>query len=79
MSADVKVAPWSITIFREPQPKPFDHKFRLAAKGCDCAWVCRSLAAAMRLVDVSEFHITHPEFPVPDGALGIHIRHGETP
>lgn len=68
-------APWVITIFREPQHPPFG--VRLAATtGCDCAWVCRDLAAAMRLVDVMEFHIHHPELLVPVGAMGVHVRHG---
>jgi hypothetical protein len=66
-------ARWRITIFREPQPKPFDHKFQLVGD-CGCCFVARSIDAACRLVDVLEFHAAHPELTAPAGYVDLHVR-----
>lgn len=66
---------WSITMFREPQEPPFDHKFRLTAPQCGCGWVARTLDAALELVDIAEFLIAHPELPIPVGSVGKHVEH----
>lgn len=51
---------WSITIFREPQSKPFDHQFQVTSPE-GRQWVARTLKAAVRLVDAEMFLATHPE------------------
>lgn len=51
---------WRITMFREPQPPPFDHPYEVAAPDGE-KWVARSLAAALRLVDARLFLAAHPE------------------
>lgn len=69
-------ARWTITV-RTPKQRvfPFDHLLNLQATGCDCAWVCRSLDAAMALVDRAEFLVAHPELELPNGDVGAHVRH----
>ena len=67
---------WSITLRNaEERVFPFDHRFTLRAPGCDCAWVARSIAAAMDIVDRAEFLIAHPELEPPKGDVGQHVRH----
>lgn len=51
---------WRITMFREPQPKPFDHQFCVTAPEGE-QWVSRSLSAALRLVDARCYLAAHPE------------------
>jgi hypothetical protein len=51
---------WKIAMFREPQSKPFDHKFQVTAPNGE-QWVARTLAAAIRLVDSETFKAAHPE------------------
>lgn len=69
-------ARWKVSVIREPDPPPFDHGFQLSAVGCECTpWVCRSIQAAVRLVDILEFHAAHPELPAPKGSVAIHVAH----
>lgn len=51
---------WRITMFREPQPFPFDHPFEVTAPDGE-KWIARSLSAALRLVDARCFAALHPE------------------
>ena len=71
------VGKWRITVRKsEERQFPFDHLFHLATpEGCSCGWVCRTIPAAMRLVDRAEFFLAHPELDLPKGDVGGHVRH----
>jgi hypothetical protein len=73
---DDRLKRWTIAVrSAEERMFPFDHLFTLHAPGCDCAWVARSITAAMALVDRAEFLIAHPELETPKGDVGQHVRH----
>lgn len=53
---------WRITVRREEREFPFDHLYHLAPpEDCDCGWVCRTLPAAMKIVDAFVWLQRHPE------------------
>lgn len=53
---------WRITL-QDPGPAPFCHPFKVQPPptGCDCAWACRTLDAAMRIVDAFVWLERHRE------------------
>lgn len=67
---------WRIAV-RKPEERqfPFDHAFTVRPSGCGCAWVARSIPAAMHLIDRAQFFIAHPELDPPKGDVGTHVRH----
>ena len=52
---------WRVSI-AENRVFPFDHLYQVTPpEDCGCAWLCRTLTAAMRLVDAFVWLQRHPE------------------